>query len=74
MPATLTERLAALEPAGQHGEEAVNSLIAAGAPHRVLELGDPGIVYDSTTSRADLPAYQGPPEPVAPEVRDRHFE
>jgi hypothetical protein len=59
----LTERLAA--NAGRHGAEAVAALIVEGVPDRNIELGDPGIVYDLTTPRSELPAYQGPPEPAA---------
>lgn len=47
-----------------HAEEAVAVLIAESAPVRMLELGDPGIVFDLATPRADLPGYQGPPEPA----------
>jgi CTP:molybdopterin cytidylyltransferase MocA len=61
VPAALTERLAALAP--RHGVEAVEMLIAQGVPLRVMELGDPGIVYDLATPRGDLPEYQGPPQP-----------
>jgi hypothetical protein len=42
----------------------VTALIAEGVPVRVVELGDPGIVYDTATPHASLPGYQGPPEPV----------
>ena len=62
VPVTYLDRLAA-KP-GLHGEEAVAALIAEGAPVRLLELGDPGIVFDLVTPRADLPGYQGPPEPA----------
>jgi CTP:molybdopterin cytidylyltransferase MocA len=62
MPIALVERLAALS--GQHAEEAVESLGAGGIPIRQIELGDPGIVLDMATARADLPPYQGPPEPA----------
>jgi CTP:molybdopterin cytidylyltransferase MocA len=62
VPVSFLDRLAART--GLHGEEAVAALIAEGAPVRVLELGDPGIVFDLTTPRADLPGYQGPPEPA----------
>jgi CTP:molybdopterin cytidylyltransferase MocA len=62
IPVALVERLAAL--AGQHGEEAVQSLVADGVPIRQIELGDPGIVLDMATPRGDLPRYQGPPEPA----------
>jgi CTP:molybdopterin cytidylyltransferase MocA len=49
---------------GLHGYQAVEALVAEGAPHRALELGDPGIVFDLATPRAELPGYQGPPEPA----------
>ncbi|MGD0017681.1 MAG: NTP transferase domain-containing protein [Candidatus Limnocylindrales bacterium] len=62
IPVALVDRLAALS--GQHGEEAVQSLMAAGVPVRQIELGDPGIVHDIGTPRRDLPSYQGPPEPA----------
>jgi CTP:molybdopterin cytidylyltransferase MocA len=32
---------------------------------RVVDMGDPGVIHDADTSRADLPAYQGPPDPPA---------
>jgi CTP:molybdopterin cytidylyltransferase MocA len=62
IPIAYLERLAALS--GQHGEQAVETLAAGGVSIRVIELGDPGIVHDFTTPRADLPGYQGPPEPA----------
>ncbi len=48
-----------------HGYQAVEALIAAGEPNRVLELGDPGIVHDLATPRSGLPGYQGPPRPAS---------
>jgi len=63
IPAALADRLAALS--GQHGVEAVEALVAAGVPLRQIEMGDPGIVHDISTPRADLPSYQGPPQPAA---------
>ncbi len=68
VPAALTERLAG--HMGLHGAEAVEALIAEGVPVRVVELGDPGIVHDTATPRSGLPAYQGPPEPVAGSPRE----
>ena len=62
IPVALLDRLAALS--GQSGEQAVQSLVAAGVPIRQIELGDPGIVLDMVTPRGDLPRYQGPPEPA----------
>jgi hypothetical protein len=49
------------------GDQAVEALVAAGAPYRLVELGDPGIVYDLATPRTDLPAYQGPGAEAPPE-------
>jgi CTP:molybdopterin cytidylyltransferase MocA len=62
-PVALVDRLAALS--GLQAEEAVQSLAAAAVAIRQIELGDPGIVHDISTSRADLPRYQGPPEPAS---------
>ena len=63
VPAAFADRLAARIEL--HGEEAVAALVAAGAPLRELELGDPGIVHDISTPRTGLPGYQGPPQPAA---------
>jgi CTP:molybdopterin cytidylyltransferase MocA len=32
---------------------------------RTLDVGDPGVVHDADTAPGDLPAYEGPPEPLA---------
>ena len=32
---------------------------------RVVEMGDPGVTHDVDTAPADLPAYEGPPDPPA---------
>jgi CTP:molybdopterin cytidylyltransferase MocA len=32
---------------------------------RVVEVGDPGVVHDTDTAFADLPPYDGPPDPPA---------
>ena len=32
---------------------------------RVVEMGDPGVIHDVDTPAADLPAYEGPPDPPA---------
>ncbi len=63
VPAVFTDRLAAR--IALHGEEAVAALVAAGAPLRELELGDPGIVHDVAISRSALPDYQGPAHSTA---------
>jgi CTP:molybdopterin cytidylyltransferase MocA len=34
-------------------------------PSRIVEAGDPGVIHDVDTPLADLPAYEGPPDPPA---------
>jgi CTP:molybdopterin cytidylyltransferase MocA len=34
-------------------------------PARVIDMGDPGVIHDVDTAPADLPAYEGPPDPPA---------
>jgi CTP:molybdopterin cytidylyltransferase MocA len=41
--------------------EAVSAIIAS----RLVEVGDPGVVHDAETAVADLPPYEGPPDPPA---------
>jgi CTP:molybdopterin cytidylyltransferase MocA len=59
--------LAALQGAApdRMPDDLVDDLAAGSAPRRLVELGDPGTIHDAATARADLPAYDGPPEPVA---------
>ena len=42
--------------------DVVHALVAA-VPARVLEMGDPGVIHDVDTTKADLPPYLGPPDP-----------
>ena len=39
--------------------------LAATVPSRVVEMGDPGVVHGAETAYADLPPYEGPPDPPA---------
>jgi len=48
----------------------VSHLIAAGVPERRIDLGDPGVIIDVRTPRADLPAYVGPVDPPAGHVHE----
>jgi CTP:molybdopterin cytidylyltransferase MocA len=50
--------------------DVIVDLVAAGVPLRLVALGDPGVVFDVGTARADLPAYIGPEEPVAGHVHE----
>jgi CTP:molybdopterin cytidylyltransferase MocA len=65
VPMAFNERLA--ERLDLQGDQAIEALVAAGAPYRLVELGDPGIVYDLATPRSDLPEYQGPAAGAPPE-------
>jgi CTP:molybdopterin cytidylyltransferase MocA len=50
--------------------ELFEDLAAAGVPCRLLDTGDPGVTHDVSVPRADLPAYDGPPEPADAHVRE----
>jgi CTP:molybdopterin cytidylyltransferase MocA len=39
--------------------------LCAALPTRIVEMGDPGVTHDVGTPFADLPAYEGPPDPPA---------
>lgn len=45
--------------------DAVIDGLAASLPTRLLDLGDPGAVFDAETPAAELPAYVGPSDPPA---------
>ena len=44
--------------------DVIHALVEA-VPARVVDMGDPGAIHDADTPLADLPAYQGPPDPPA---------
>jgi CTP:molybdopterin cytidylyltransferase MocA len=45
-------------------DELLEDLEATGLPVTRVESGDPGVIHDVSTARADLPPYDGPPEPA----------
>ncbi len=63
VPTVHLEALRTLDPALMPGPllEALADAIGG----RLVELGDPGTVHDLETPRADLPPFEGPPEPPA---------
>jgi CTP:molybdopterin cytidylyltransferase MocA len=63
LPLSQMEALERLAP-DRMPDDLLADLQAAGVPITELELGDPGVVYDRETAMADLPPYEGPPEPV----------
>jgi len=44
--------------------DVIEALVAT-VPSRIVEVGDPGVIHDAATDRADLPTYEGPPDPPA---------
>jgi CTP:molybdopterin cytidylyltransferase MocA len=46
-------------------DDVVTDLVGVVGGVAAIELGDPGTTIDGDTPRAELPAYEGPPEPVS---------
>lgn len=44
--------------------DVIHDLVAI-AVARVVDVGDPGVIHDVGTQQADLPPYEGPPDPLA---------
>lgn len=63
LPVTRLETFAGLSP-DRMPPQLIADLEAAGVPVRIVETGDPGVTHDVSTPRADLPPYDGPPEPA----------
>ena len=63
MPAAHLGTLRAIAP-DRMPPQVIDDLVAA-VPSRIVEMGDPGVVHDVDTAPADLPAYEGPPDPPA---------
>jgi CTP:molybdopterin cytidylyltransferase MocA len=63
VPAVHLAALSAIAP-DRMPPQVVDDLVAA-VPSRIVEMGDPGVVNDVDTAPADLPAYEGPPDPPA---------
>jgi CTP:molybdopterin cytidylyltransferase MocA len=63
VPVTALQALRAIAP-DRMPPDAIEDLVAA-VPSRVVEVGDPGVHFDAETAFADLPPYDGPPDPPA---------
>ena len=63
LPVTHLEAFRGLSP-DRMPSDLFADLEAAGVPSRILETGDPGVTHDVSVARADLPPYDGPPEPA----------
>lgn len=61
-----TVHLAALRAIGPDlmPPQVIEDLVAT-APDRIVEVGDPGVIFDVDTPPSELPAYEGPPDPPA---------
>lgn len=56
--------------AGRMPAEILDDLVAGGLRDHRVDLGDPGVTFDRSTPRADLPPYLGPLEPVVAHVHE----
>ena len=63
VPTSYLEALRAIAP--DRMPHSVIDDLAAALPTRVVEMGDPGVIHDAETPAADLPTYEGPPDPPA---------
>jgi CTP:molybdopterin cytidylyltransferase MocA len=68
VPATALDALRAVGP-DRMPPMVVEDLVAA-VPSRTVEVGDPGVYFDAETAFADLPDYEGPPDPPAGHVHE----
>jgi CTP:molybdopterin cytidylyltransferase MocA len=64
LPVGHLETLRTLAP-DRMPDELLADLVASAVPAHAVEVGDPGVVHDIATARADLPPYGGPPEPAS---------
>jgi len=64
LPMVALDALADLAP-DLMPNDILHALVAGGMPQEIIDTGDPGVAHDISTPLADLPDYQGPPEPVA---------
>ncbi|MDP8905264.1 MAG: NTP transferase domain-containing protein [Chloroflexota bacterium] len=64
LPVQHSAALTQLEP-GEAPDDVLIDIGTTAVPVRTIEVGDPGVVHDLSTPIDDLPAFSGPPEPVA---------
>jgi len=63
VPAGMLATLRSLAP--DQMPPAIAAALAAATPSRIVELGDPGVVFGLDTPRDELPPFDGPPGPAA---------
>ena len=64
LPAAYLDALEAVGPKPMPAA-VLDTLVTGGMPLGLVEVGDPGTVHDLDTPRAQLPPFEGPPEPAA---------
>jgi CTP:molybdopterin cytidylyltransferase MocA len=64
LPVDLVPALAR-QGAARMPDELIGDLVASGWPLEAIDTGDPGVMNDISTHLDSLPAYEGPPQPVA---------
>jgi hypothetical protein len=69
LPVAHLEALRGLAP-DRMPDELFDDLAAAGVPVRTVDTGDPGVTHGLSVARADLPPYDGPPEPADAQESD----
>jgi molybdenum cofactor cytidylyltransferase len=69
VPATAFEALRGVGP-DRMPPFVIEDVVGSGVAERHLELGDPGVIHDRDTARADLPPYVGPVDPPAGHVHE----
>jgi CTP:molybdopterin cytidylyltransferase MocA len=63
LPTAWLDALRAIAP-DRMPPQVVEEILAV-VPARIVEMGDPGVIHDVDTPEADLPEYEGPPDPPA---------
>jgi CTP:molybdopterin cytidylyltransferase MocA len=69
VPLAAGDALRAVAP-DQMPASVIDAVVASGFETRLVELGDPGVTHDRSTSHADLPPYIGPTDPPAGHVHE----
>jgi CTP:molybdopterin cytidylyltransferase MocA len=64
VPLTHLEALRTVAP-DRDPDGVIAEVVGGGVGIELVDLGDPGTVIDGSTARADLPPYEGPPEPAS---------
>lgn len=69
VPASAFEALRAVAP-DRMPPLVIDDVLSSGVDERHIALGDPGVIHDRDTARADLPPYVGPTDPPGGHVHE----